>query len=131
MLPSDTETAKPGHGPRKPASGRKPQRWRAETLTQTEVIALLRACSRRAPTGIRNRALIAVMWRCALRVGEALALELRDVDLDHGTIRVRHGKGDKARTVGIDEQTAALLARWIDGRRTLNVGARAMVFCTL
>jgi site-specific recombinase XerD len=92
---------------------------------------LIRACSRRAPTGIRNRALIAVLWRCGLRIGEALTLELRDLDLELGTIRVRFGKGGKSRTVGVDEQTAALLARWIDRRRTLNVGARSALFCTL
>jgi len=76
---------------------------------------------------VRNRALIAVLWRCGLRISEAL----RDVDLEAGTVRVRHGKGDKSRTVGIDEQTAALLARWIDRRRKLSPGARAPIFCTL
>jgi site-specific recombinase XerD len=102
-----------------------------EVLTELEVIALLKACSTRAPTGIRNRALIAVLWRSGLRISEALALELRDVDLELGTLRVRHGKGDKSRTVGVDEQTAALLARWLDRRRRLSPGARATVFCTL
>jgi len=100
-------------------------------LSEAEAIALLKACSTRAPTGVRNRALIAVLWRCGLRISEALALELRDVDLDAGTVRVRHGKGDKSRTVGIDEQTAALLARWLDRRRQLSPGARAPIFCTL
>jgi site-specific recombinase XerD len=102
-----------------------------EVLSEAEVIALLKACSTRAPTGVRNRALIAVLWRCGLRISEALALELRDVDLDAGTVRVRHGKGDRSRTVGLDEQTAALLARWIDRRRKLSPGARAPIFCTL
>ncbi len=91
----------------------------AEILTEPEALALIRACSATAPSGIRNRALIAVLWRSGLRVGEALALELRDVDLALGTLRVRHGKGDRSRTVGLDEQTAALLARWIDRRRQL------------
>ena len=100
-------------------------------LTESEAIALIRASSSRAPTGIRNRALIAVLWRCGLRISEALALELRDLDLKEGTLRVRHGKGDKSRTVGVDEQTAALLARWLDRRRRLSPGARAPVFCTL
>lgn len=103
----------------------------AEVLSEPEAIALIRACSSRAPTGIRNRALIAVLWRCGLRLSEALALELHDLDLEAGTLRVRHGKGDKSRTVGIDEQTAALLARWLDRRRGLGPGARAPVFCTL
>jgi len=100
-------------------------------LSEAEAIALMKACSTRAPTGVRNRALIAVLWRCGLRISEALGLELRDVDVDAGTVRVRHGKGDRARTVGLDEQTSALLARWVDRRRKLSPGARAPVFCTL
>ncbi len=100
-------------------------------LTEPEAIALIRACSTRAPTGVRNRALIAVLWRSGLRISEALQLELRDVDLQAGSLRVRHGKGDKSRTVGVDEQTAAMLARWIDRRRKLSPGARAPIFCTL
>jgi site-specific recombinase XerD len=109
----------------------RPKKRPAEVLSESEAIALMRACSTRAPTGIRNRALIAVLWRCGLRISEALALELRDVDLEAGTIRVRHGKGDKSRTVGLDEQTGALLARWLDRRRQLGPGSRAPVFCTL
>ncbi len=102
-----------------------------EVLSEAEAIALLKACSTRAPTGVRNRALIAVLWRCGLRISEALALELRDVDLQAGTVRVRHGKGDRSRTVGLDEQTTAMLARWIDRRKKLSPGARAPIFCTL
>ncbi len=102
-----------------------------EVLSEAEAIALLKACSSRAPSGVRNRALIAVLWRCGLRISEALALELRDVDLEAGTVRVRHGKGDRSRTVGLDEQTTAMLARWIDRRKKLSPGARAPIFCTL
>jgi site-specific recombinase XerD len=102
-----------------------------EVLTEAEAIALIRACSTRAPTGVRNRALIAVLWRSGLRISEALSLELRDLDLEAGSIRVRHGKGDRSRTVGVDEQTSALLARWLDRRRQLSPGARSPVFCTL
>ena len=64
--------------------------------------ALIRACSPRAPTGVRNRALLVVLYRGGLRVGEALALYPKDLDRRRGTIRVLHGKGDKARTVGLD-----------------------------
>ncbi len=100
--------------------------------TDNEVRALIAACSNRAPTGIRNRALIAVMWRCGLRIAEALALEVRDVDVDVGTLRVRHGKGDRSRTLGLDTQTTALLARWIDRRRGIAGNTRRRpLFCTL
>jgi len=114
-----------------PPSASMSRRRPPEVLSEAEAIALLKACSTRAPSGVRNRALIAVLWRCGLRISEALALELRDVDLDAGTVRVRHGKGDRSRTVGLDEQTTAMLARWIDRRRKLGPGARAPIFCTL
>jgi site-specific recombinase XerD len=91
----------------------------------------MRACSRRAPTGIRNRALIAVAWRSGLRIGEVLALQVKDVDLDAGTLVVQHGKGDKRRVVGLDAGTAALLAQWLDVRRARGLGPVSTVFCTL
>jgi integrase len=78
------------------SSASRPRRRPPEVLSEPEAIALIRACSSRAPTGIRNRALIAVLWRWGLRISEALALELRDLDLQAGTLRVRHGKGDKS-----------------------------------
>ena len=47
----------------------------ADLLTAREVEALVKACSNRAPTGIRNRAMIALAWRSGLRIGEVLALK--------------------------------------------------------
>ncbi len=99
--------------------------------TEEEVRALVRACSTRAPTGLRNRALIVLMWRCGLRVGEALALEPRDVDPEAGTVRVRHGKGDRSRTVGMDDQTAAVVGRWMERRRSLGFNGHRRMLCTL
>jgi integrase len=60
---------------RKPA-----RRFPAEPLTLADVEALRAACSRRAPTGFRNRALLAVLYRSGLRVSEALALYPKDID---------------------------------------------------
>lgn len=51
-----------------------------ETLASAEVEKLLNACSRKAPTGIRNRALIILLWRAGLRMSEALALYVKDID---------------------------------------------------
>src|SRR5437763_15758339 len=100
-------------------------RKRPPTVLQDEQIkALIGACSNRAPTGLRNRALIAVLWRCGLRIAEALALTPADIDLAGGVLSVRHGKGDKARKLGIDATTAALLARWLDRRKLLGLNRR-------
>ncbi len=51
-----------------------------EPLTVAEVRALLAACPNRAPTGIRNRALLVTLWRAGLRCSEALDLRTKDLD---------------------------------------------------
>jgi len=61
-------------------------------LSLGEVNALLRAI--RKPL---YQAIAMVMYGAGLRINEALALEVRDIDGARGVIQVRHGKGDKAR----------------------------------
>ncbi len=77
-------------------------KYPAEILTGEEVKGLINACSNRAPTGIRNRALIVILYRAGLRIDEALSLRPKDLDPDAGMIRILNGKGSKARTVGLD-----------------------------
>ena len=107
------------------------QRFPPEVLDGDEVRALIKAASGRAPTGIRNRALLAVLYRGGLRVSEALALEPKDVDRKHGTVRILHGKGDRARTVGLDAGAFALVERWLEKRKALGIKRSAPLFCTL
>ncbi len=102
-----------------------------EPLTTAEVRALLAACSNRAPTGIRNRALLVVLWRAGLRCSEALDLRPKDLDSQLGTIRVLHGKGGRSRTLGLDPEAFAVVDRWLQRRRTLDLPKSAPVFCTL
>ena len=102
-----------------------------EPLTTTEVHALLAACSTCAPTGIRNRALLVIMWRAGLRCAEALDLRPKDLDSRRGTVRVLHGKGDKSRTLGLDPEAFAVVDRWLDRRKALDLPRSAPVFCTL
>jgi integrase/recombinase XerD len=110
---------------------RKPtRRFPAEPLTLADVEALRTACSRRAPTGIRNRALLAVLYRSGLRVSEALALFPKDIDPSGGMLRVLRGKGDKARTVPLPTDAAEAVDRWLDCRRRLGLTSRHPLFCT-
>jgi integrase len=91
---------------------------------------MLRQCSDRSPTGIRNKALIAVLWRSGLRISEVLALKPADFDLVNETVRVLHGKNDVSRTSSIDPETVALIQRWLDCRK--DYGFRgAPAFCTI
>src|SRR5260370_13497547 len=76
------------------------QTFPADPLTPGEVQRLLNACSLRAPTGVRDRALIFLLYRSGLRVSEALALKPSGIDFAKHSVRVLHGKGDKATTRG-------------------------------
>jgi site-specific recombinase XerD len=109
----------------------KGQTYPAEILTEDEVRSLIQCCSNRAPTGVRNRALITVLYRGGLRLSEALALKPKDLDPDAGTITVLHGKGDRRRTVGLDPGAMAIVMRWIDKRQQFGIDGRALLFCTL
>lgn len=102
----------------------------AEPLTRDEVLRLLAAASNRSTSGIRMRAHIAVLFGAGLRLQESLDLEPRDVDTEDQTVRVREGKGRKARTVGIDSYACALIDRWLDRRRKLGLTPRHRVFAT-
>lgn len=109
----------------------KGKRYPAEVLSRSEVHRLILSASARAPTGVRNRALIAVLYRTGLRIAEALALRAKDMDRTNGTLRILHGKGDKARTVGMDPEAFSLVERWLDVREASGINPPAPIFCTL
>jgi len=113
------------------APANKGQRFPAELLTREEVQRLIGGCSRRAPTGRRNAALLAVMYRSGLRVSEALDLRPKDICPNTQTVRVLCGKGSRARTVGIDAGGLALLDAWLEVRKERKISRSAPLFCTL
>ena len=122
-------TPKSSRSTRLPAN--KGQRYPAELLTRDEVQRLIGACSRRAPTGRRNAALLTTLYRTGLRISEALALKPMGLDAETQTVRVLCGKGSKARTVGIDAGALALVERWLTDRRARAIKRTAPLFCTL
>lgn len=77
-----------------------------------DIESLLRSFST-APTSVRNRALCGLLWRCGLRISEALALTMGDLDRARGRLVVRNGKGSKSRTVGLDAGAMALVDAWL------------------
>lgn len=133
MQAARTDQVEPSlsQGPERAPSNRG-RRFPVEILRRDEVLLLVRGCSATAPTGIRNRALIAVLYRGGLRISEALALKAKDIDQTAGTLTVMHGKGDQRRVVGMDPEGFSLLERWLDKRRaSLRTGPQSPVFCTL
>jgi integrase/recombinase XerC len=75
--------------------------------------------------------LICLLWRGQLRISEALALKVADFDPAACTLRVLHGKGNKARVVVIDAQAAAVLSEWLAVRKGLGLNGHRPIFCTL
>jgi site-specific recombinase XerD len=110
--------------------GNKGRTFPPEPLTPAEVAAIIAGCSPKARTGIRNRALLTLLYRSGLRISEALALKPSDVDLARHTVRVLHGKGDKATVRGFHPTATDALARWIDTRKGLGL-RNGPLFCTL
>jgi site-specific recombinase XerD len=112
------------------APGNKDRTFPAEVLTTDEIAGVIGRCSPRAPTGIRNRAMLMLLYRSGLRVSELLALKPSDVNVTACTVRVLHGKGNKATTRGFHPSATDSLARWIDTRRALGIRSGPL-FCTL
>jgi site-specific recombinase XerD len=102
----------------------------SEPLTAAEAEALMSAIPARSMTGMRNRALVTVLYRAGLRIAEALALKPSDIDPVGGTIRVLRGKGSKPRTVGLDSGAMASVQRWTDARKAAGIRGGTL-FCTL
>lgn len=113
-----------------PVAPNKDIKYPAQVLTPAEVAAIMATCSTTAPTGIRNRAIIMLLYRSGLRVSELVALRPADVDLKKHTLRVLHGKGDKATTRGFHPSADDALARWLETRRGLGF-RNGPLFCTL
>jgi integrase/recombinase XerD len=117
---------KPGDEP-----ANKGRKFPAEALTPAEAAAVIGACSLRAPTGVRNRALLTLLHRSGLRVNEALAIRPADVNLAKHSIRILDTKSGKAQTRGFHPSADDALARWIDVRKARRVANSASLFCTL
>jgi site-specific recombinase XerD len=93
-----------------------------------EVDALLDGIERDGPLGLRDRALVELVYSAGLRSAEAVGLDLQDVDFDQELVHVR-GKGGKERTVPLGEEAALQLARYLrDSRPQLARGAENAVF---
>lgn len=103
----------------------------SQVLTAQEVSSLLARCGR-GRTGHRNRALLALLWRCGLRCSEALGLRPGDLELGTGRLYVSRAKGSRPRTVGVDALTLGLLERWLlERKELLGPRPRAPLLCTL
>lgn len=82
-------------------------------LTQTEVRKLLDAPNTSLPQGIRDRALMEVLYASGIRVGELEKVTIHHVDLPTQTLQVRHAKGGRPRTVPLGKTATKWLKEYL------------------
>lgn len=94
-----------------------------KSLSEADVEALLAAPESSDPLGLRDRAMLEVLYACGLRVSELVGLRLEQLNLRQGVVRVL-GKGSKERLVPLGEEAIAWLERHLTEARPLLLGGR-------
>ncbi len=94
---------------------RKPVRL-PEAVTVEQIAALLDQPFSATPTGLRDNAILEVLYGCGLRVSELCGLDFSSLLLDEGLVRVR-GKGGKERIVPLLGTARAALEKYLDEGR--------------
>ena len=82
-----------------------------KTLTEAEVEALLNAPDVAQPLGLRDRAMLEVLYASGLRVSELVGLSIAQVSLSMGVVRVM-GKGSKERLAPLGEESLEWISRY-------------------
>jgi integrase/recombinase XerD len=95
-----------------------------KALSESEVEALMRAPDTDSPEGLRDRAMVELMYAAGLRVSELVALPAAAVNLRQGVLRVR-GKGNKERLVPMGEEAQHWLERYLAAARPRLAGKAA------
>ncbi|MCZ6672340.1 MAG: site-specific tyrosine recombinase XerD [Verrucomicrobia bacterium] len=90
------------------------------TLSSDEVDRLLAAPDSSTPYGLRDRAMLELLYSSGLRVSELSALELHQLDLEEGYLRV-FGKGSKERIVPVGRKALEAIQSYLDSGRSFFV----------
>lgn len=94
-----------------------------KALSESEVVGLIRAPDVTAPRGLRDRAMLELLYATGLRVSELVSLRADQVNLRQGVLRVT-GKGGKDRLVPLGEEAQDWLERYVTQARPLLVRGR-------
>ncbi len=94
-----------------------------KTLGESQVDALLRAPDAATDLGLRDRAMLELMYASGLRVSELVGLKTLHVSLNEGVLRIM-GKGSKERLVPFGEEARDWLQRYMSRARPAMLGQR-------
>ncbi len=87
-----------------------------KSLNEEEVVALLNAPNIEESAGLRDRAMLELLYACGLRVSELVGIKVTEVSLNDGVVRVT-GKGSKTRLVPMGEEAVEWIARYVKEAR--------------
>ena len=96
---------------------RQPKRLPGRILNSQEVQAILREADPATGRGLRDRALLELLYATGLRRSEAASLGVYDPDLLRGVLWVRHGKGNRQRVVPLGSRAIAWLDKYLTEAR--------------
>ena len=92
------------------------ERYLPETLNEIQVEQLLESIDATAPLGLRDRAMLELLYASGLRIAELAGAKLENLNLDEGVVRVT-GKGNKTRLVPVGRKACAALAAYLEEER--------------
>jgi integrase/recombinase XerD len=95
-----------------------------KTLSEADVEALLAAPSTDAALGLRDRAMLEVLYASGLRVSELVSMKIYQANLDAGVVRIL-GKGSKERLVPLGEEAIEWLRRYLKQARPALLGRKS------
>jgi integrase/recombinase XerD len=87
-----------------------------DSLNETEVENLLNAPDTNEDTGLRDRAMLELLYACGLRVSELVNIQVLEVSLNDGVVRIT-GKGSKTRLVPMGEEAVSWIADYLKNAR--------------
>jgi integrase/recombinase XerD len=99
------------------------ERYLPETMNELQVEHLLEGIGPDAPRGLRDRAILELLYASGLRVSELVNARLENLDLENRIIRVT-GKGNKTRLVPVGAKACAAIALYLQNERPGFVGKR-------
>lgn len=108
-------------------AAKQPQRF-PSSLSEKQVEDLLAAPNLEEPLGLRDRAMIELMYASGLRVSEIVALKLIHLGMNEGVIRIVGGKGNKERLVPFGAEAATWMQRYLNESRPLLLGNKISEF---
>ena len=95
-----------------------------KSLSEEDVDRLLAAPATDTTIGVRDKAMLEVLYATGLRVSELVGLRKNQADLVQGMVKVV-GKGNKERLVPLGEEAVACLEQYISGARSLLLGEKS------